>query len=97
MLYGFINSFIVAAENIIVVLMGAIAVMNRDGFTIGMLFAYSSYRGQFSDKAHGLVGKIIEYINGVTPSNEEVFTLAPFFKRFLIIAVSPFSISINNF
>jgi len=59
-IYRFINHIIFGAENIIIIILGAIAVM-RGEFSIGMLFAYISYRGQFVGKAQAMVDKVIEY------------------------------------
>jgi ATP-binding cassette subfamily B protein RaxB len=59
-IYRFINHIIVGAEGIIVMVLGATAVMQGD-FSIGMLFAYTSYRGQFVSKAQAMVDKVIEY------------------------------------
>lgn len=59
-IYTLFNHFIFGAEGIIIMIIGAIAVMDGN-FTIGMLMAYMSYRGQFVSKAQGLVDKIIEY------------------------------------
>ena len=61
LIYRAINHLIFGAENIAIIVMGASSVMNNDGFSIGMLLAYLSYRGQFVGKAQGMVDKIIEY------------------------------------
>ncbi len=59
-IYRFIYHIISGAENIIIIVLGATAVMQGE-FSIGMLFAYSSYRGQFVGKAQAMVDKVIEY------------------------------------
>lgn len=60
LVYKFLNHIIFGAEDIIIVILGATAVMNGD-FSIGMLFAYMSYSRQFVGKAQGMVDKVIEY------------------------------------
>lgn len=60
--YKIINHAISGAENIAIIVWGAKMVMGgADNFTIGMLLAYISYKGQFVAKAHGMIDKIIEY------------------------------------
>ncbi len=61
LIYRIINHVIFGAENIIITVLGAKMVMDGDNFSIGMLLAYISYRGQFVGKAQGMVDKIIEY------------------------------------
>lgn len=61
LIYSVLNHFLFGVERVIVIILGALAVMNRDGLTIGMLFAYISYSDQFSGKAQGMVDRIIEY------------------------------------
>lgn len=61
LVYRLFNHFIFGVENIIVIILGASAVMDNSGFSIGMLFAYLSYSGQFSGKAQGMVDRVIEY------------------------------------
>ena len=60
LIYRLINHFIFGTENIIIIILGATAVMNHE-FTIGMLLAYISYSGQFTSKAQAMVDKVIEY------------------------------------
>ncbi len=60
LIYRFLHHIIFGAENIIIIVLGATAVMHGE-FTIGMLFAYTSYRGQFVGKAQAMVDKVIEY------------------------------------
>ncbi|KWF03159.1 peptidase domain-containing ABC transporter [Burkholderia pseudomultivorans] len=54
------NSFIFRAESLIVVVMGASAVIEK-AFSIGMLLAYLSYREQFSKRVTSLVDKVYEF------------------------------------
>ena len=49
-------------ENILVIYMGALLVMeSQSAFTVGMLFAFVSYKRQFTAKAETLIERIIEF------------------------------------
>jgi ATP-binding cassette subfamily B protein RaxB len=54
------NGLIFGLENIVVIYLGALAVLTGD-MTVGMLFAFISYKQQFVDKAARLVERAIEY------------------------------------
>lgn len=58
--YNFINGFLFGLENIIVIYLAASSVMDSL-MTIGMLYAFMSYKGQFTDKASALVNKFIQF------------------------------------
>jgi ATP-binding cassette subfamily B protein RaxB len=60
-LYRFLMELIFGLEHIVIVGLGANFVMNRQGFSIGMLMAYLSYRYQFVSKAQSFIDKIIQY------------------------------------
>lgn len=60
MIYQFLHKIIFGIEYVLVVLFGALEVM-KGSFSIGMLFAYISYRQQFVARAQSMVDKIIEY------------------------------------
>jgi ATP-binding cassette, subfamily B, bacterial CvaB/MchF/RaxB len=53
------NTLIFGIENIIVIYLGARLVIDG-GFSIGMLFAFISYKLQFVQRAAGLIDKLIE-------------------------------------
>ena len=56
------NGILFGIENILVIYLGASIVMDSPGaFTIGMLFAFVSYKRQFSAKAEALIDKAIEF------------------------------------
>lgn len=62
LIYKILNHAIFGAENIVVMIWGAKMVMSStENFSIGMLLAYISYKGQFVTKIHGMIDKIIEY------------------------------------
>ncbi len=54
------NRFLFGVENIVVVYLGARLVLDQS-LTIGMLFAFMSYKQQFTDKAAALVERAIEF------------------------------------
>ena len=54
------NDLIFGVENIIIIYLGAHAVL-QDRMTVGMLFAFLSYKQQFVGKASTLVEKAIEF------------------------------------
>jgi ATP-binding cassette, subfamily B, bacterial CvaB/MchF/RaxB len=53
------NSFLFNAERVIVVWLGALAVMDHR-FTVGMLFAFLSYKEQFSQRIASLIDRSFE-------------------------------------
>lgn len=58
--FQFINGLIFGLENIIVIYLAATQVIDSL-MTIGMLYAFMSYKQQFSDKASALVNKVIQF------------------------------------
>ena len=59
-LTGFANSLLFGLQLVLVVYLGARAVLAGD-LTVGMLFAFLAYRQQFSDRVASLVAKGIEF------------------------------------
>ena len=58
--YQTANSFLFGVERIIVIWMAALAVL--DGrFSVGMLFAYLSYKDQFTQRMAALIDKVFEF------------------------------------
>ncbi len=57
--YQTANSFLFSTERIIVLWIGALAVL-ENSFSIGMLFAFISYKDQFSQRTASLVDKLFE-------------------------------------
>jgi ATP-binding cassette subfamily B protein RaxB len=55
-----INELIFGIENVLVIFLGASAVLNG-GMSVGMLFAFMAYKTQFVDKAARFVEKAIEF------------------------------------
>ena len=58
-LFQFANGLLFGLENILVIFFGARLVLDG-GFSIGMLFAFLSYKLQFTQRAAGLIDKAIE-------------------------------------
>jgi len=58
--YQAFNTFIFGLENVLVVYFAALLVMNGD-LTVGMLFAFMSYKRQFTEKVANLIEKLIEF------------------------------------
>lgn len=58
--YGVINGLIFGIENILVVYLAALSIM--DGLmSVGMLYAFMSYKGQFTGKATSLIEQFIQF------------------------------------
>ncbi len=57
--YQTANTFLFSAERVIVIWLAALAVM-ENRFSIGMLFAFISYKDQFSQRTAGLIDKLFE-------------------------------------
>ena len=60
MIYGTVNGLIFGVENIVVLAMGAHLVLGN-AFSIGMLVAYLSYKGQFSGRITGLIDTFVGF------------------------------------
>ena len=56
--FGTINSILSSIEGILVVYLGARLVINGE-FSIGMLYAFMSYRGQFTGAVNNLINQVI--------------------------------------
>ena len=57
--YQTINQLLFGAENTLVVFLAAYAVMAGD-ISVGMLFAFMTYKSQFTDRMAGLIEKIVQ-------------------------------------
>ncbi len=60
MIYGTVNGLIFGVENIVVLAMGAHLVLGN-AFSIGMLVAYLSYKGQFSGRITSLIDTFVGF------------------------------------
>ncbi len=64
--FGTANTFIFGLENLVVLWLGAKAVMAGPGnsggmFTVGMLFAFMAYKAQFSGRVSALINYTVEF------------------------------------
>lgn len=59
MLFGGINTFIGAVDQIVILWLGALMVINGQ-MTLGMFVAFNAYRGQFSERAASLIDMILQ-------------------------------------
>jgi len=57
--YGAVNSILFGLENVIVIYLAAQLVIGNE-LSVGMIFAFMAYKGQFTDKATSLIEQIIE-------------------------------------
>jgi ATP-binding cassette subfamily B protein RaxB len=57
----FFQSAITGLQTVIVIYVAARLVLDGQGFSVGMLFAFMSFRQTFTDRAIGLVNQIIEF------------------------------------
>ncbi len=60
MLFRAGNSLLFGVENILVLLFGALMVMDR-GFSVGMLFAFISYKTQFSARFSSFIDRMFDF------------------------------------
>lgn len=58
--YDTFNKLVFGMENVLVVYLAALLVMGGD-ITVGMLFAFMSYKRQFTEKTAALIEKVIEF------------------------------------
>ncbi len=58
--YQAINDILFGLENVIVIYFAATLVLNNE-FSVGMLYAFMSYKGQFTSKTAAVIEKIIEF------------------------------------
>ena len=58
--YKGINDFLFGIENVVIIYFGAILVL-QNLFSVGMLFAFIAYKGQFTQKAAAVIEKLIEF------------------------------------
>lgn len=57
-----INGLLMGIENILVIYLGAVLVLDSaSAFTVGMLYAFVSYKRQFTSKADALISMLIQF------------------------------------
>lgn len=58
---AFLQNAVIGVQTVLVIYLGARMVLNAEGFSVGMLFAFLSFRQTFSDRALSLVGELIHF------------------------------------
>lgn len=58
---GFLQNAVLGVQTVLVIYLGARMILNADGFSVGMLMAFLSFRQTFSDRALSLVTEIIQF------------------------------------
>ena len=58
---GFVQQAVIGLQTVLVVFLGARMILDAQGFSIGMLMAFLSYRQTFSDRTLSLVGEITRF------------------------------------
>ncbi|MHC5176283.1 peptidase domain-containing ABC transporter [Serratia rhizosphaerae] len=58
MMFGGVNAFLAACDQIIILWLGASLVIDNQ-MTLGMFVAFNAYRGQFSDRASNLIDMVL--------------------------------------
>jgi len=58
---GFAQTLLMGLQSVIVIYLAARAILAGDGFSIGMLFAFMSFRQTFSDRINALISQAIQF------------------------------------
>jgi ATP-binding cassette, subfamily B, bacterial CvaB/MchF/RaxB len=56
-----VNTLIFGIENLLSIWIAVLLVMNGDGFSIGMIFAFLAYKAQFVQRAGALIDQVIQF------------------------------------
>ena len=57
----FLQNAVIGIQTVAVIWLGARMILNAEGFSVGMLMAFLSFRQTFSDRAQSLVGEIMQF------------------------------------
>ncbi|MDM7459459.1 MAG: peptidase domain-containing ABC transporter [Paracoccus sp. (in: a-proteobacteria)] len=57
----FLQMATIGIQSVLVIYLGARMILNAEGFSVGMLMAFLSFRQTFSDRALSLVGEIMQF------------------------------------
>ncbi len=74
MLFGGINTFVTACDQIVILWLGAGLVIDNQ-MTIGMFVAFSSFRGQFSERVASLTSFLLQ-LRIMSLHNERIADIA---------------------
>lgn len=58
---SFCQGLITGLQTVLVIYFGARMIVDGDGFSIGMLFAFLSFRQTFTDRANALINQVIQF------------------------------------
>lgn len=58
---SFTQSVITGLQTVLIIYLGARAILAGDGFSVGMLFAFLSFRQTFTDRANALINQAIQF------------------------------------
>ena len=58
---GFIQSVVAGLQTVIVIYLGARSILSGEGFSVGMLIAFLSFRQTFTDRATALINQAIQF------------------------------------
>jgi len=58
---GFAQSLITGLQTVLVIYLGARTILAGDGFSVGMLFAFLSFRQTFTDRTNALINQAIQF------------------------------------
>ncbi len=58
---SFIQGLVTGLQSVIVIYLGARTILAGDGFSVGMLFAFLSFRQTFTDRANALINQAIQF------------------------------------
>lgn len=59
--FGFIQTLLSGLVNVIIIYLGASLILDGRGFSVGMLFAFLSFRNTFNERAVGLINQIVQF------------------------------------
>lgn len=57
----FLQSAVIGLQTVLVIYLGARMILNAEGFSVGMLIAFLSFRQTFSDRAMSLVQEVMQF------------------------------------
>jgi len=58
---GFVQSVVAGLQTVIVIYLGAQTILSGEGFSVGMLIAFLSFRQTFTDRATALINQAIQF------------------------------------
>ncbi|MDO5614014.1 MAG: peptidase domain-containing ABC transporter [Paracoccus sp. (in: a-proteobacteria)] len=58
---SFLQSAVIGIQTVLVIYLGAVMILDAQGFSVGMLMAFLSFRQTFSDRALSLVGEVMQF------------------------------------